>query len=189
MAADDELDAWRRQWQANEAIPSGLRQKVQRDTRTMRRGRIAEIANSVVWCGGSLALAIVVPRAEIIILAVGIWILVAIAWVTSFALTRGTWAPAAATATSFLELSILRSQRGLQALTAQCVLYVVILAFDLAWIYYFKRESDPWTFLTSNWMLSVWGVSAILAWVAVSYRRRLRRELDNLRALERDMKG
>ena len=189
MEADDELDAWRRQWQANEPIPSGLIQKVQRDTRTMRRGRIAEIANSVLWCGGSLALAIVVPRAEFIILAVGIWMLVAIAWATSFALTRGTWAPAAATATSFLELSILRSQRGLQALTAQCVLYVVILAFDLAWIFYFKRESDPWTFLTSNRMLFVWGVTAILAGLAVSYRRRLRRELDNLRALERDMNG
>ncbi len=191
MDTDRELETWRRQWRASDAVPLDLRRSVERGTRHLRAGVAAEIAVIVVMGGGSAVWALMSYRADALVLTIGIWVFIAIAWVMSRALRRDLWKPIAETSISFLDLSILRCRRGLQANTAQVVLYVMILAFDLTWIYFYKRRVDtpldPWTFLTSRGVLVVWVVTIVLAGVAVWYRGRLRRELHNLLDLRRQL--
>ena len=45
----------------------------------------------------------------------------------------------------------------------------------------------PWTFLASGDLLVVWAVTAALAAVAVWYRGRQRRELENLLDMRREL--
>jgi hypothetical protein len=183
---DVELEGWRRQWQAHD-VPADLRKKVEAGTRSMRLGRAAEVGVTVVMGGGSLGWAVVAQRADVVVLAIAIWIFIAIAWTLSALLHRGAWQPASATTAAFLEISILRCERGLQAITIQALFYAVILAFDLVWLYFYRAESDV-TFLTRPAVIVIaWVGTPVLAAVAVWYRRRLLRELRNLLRLRLEL--
>jgi hypothetical protein len=150
----------------------------------MRRGLMWEIAVTIAWGGGSLLWAIVSGRAEVLVLAVAIWGFIAIAWTASILLRRGAWQPATSTTAAFLNVSILRCERSLQAIAVQAVFYVVILAFDLVWLYWYRQETDLRLFLTRPAVvIVVLIVTPVLAAVALWYRGRLRRELENLRRL------
>ena len=192
MEPDTELGTWRRQWQSGDVIPSGLQQRVERETRHLRRARYGEIAVTVIMGGGATAWALISQRSIVVALAIGVWIFIAIAWAMSIGLRGDVLRPSAATTAAFLDLSIRRCRGRLRGLAAQCVLYVMILTFDLVWIYHYQAETramTPWTFLTSGGLLVVWAVTAALAAVAVWYRRRQRRELENLLDMRRELDG
>lgn len=183
---DLELEGWQRQWRAQEAVPTDLAKAVEAGTRNIRRGLIAEIVVTMVMGGGSLGWAIVSRRPDVMVLAIGIWIFIGIAWIISTLLRRGTWQPVTATTTAFVEVSILRCQRSLQAVWIQAVLYVVILVFDLVWLYNYRAESSVRELLLRPVVVIVLTiVTPALAAAAAWYRRRLQRELKNLVALRR----
>jgi len=141
-----------------------------------------------VMGGGSLGWAIVSRHAEVVVLAIAVWLFIAIAWTVSTLLSRGAWQPATATTTAFLEISILRCERGLQSISIQAVLYVIALAFDLVWLYDYRAEVDLWTFLTRPAVIAIaWVGTPILAALAWWYRHRLRRELRNLLTLRSEL--
>jgi hypothetical protein len=188
MERDTELETWRRQWRRDDVIPPGLQQRVERETRNLRRARYAEWAVTVVFGGAAAGWALVAKRPIASAFAIGIWFFIAIAWAASIGLSRDIARPSAATTTAFLDLSIRRCRRRLQGLTAQGVLFVMILAFDLLWIYHYQgdtRPMDPKAFLTSGLMLVMWAVLAVPVAIGVRYRARLRRELRNLLSLRR----
>jgi hypothetical protein len=192
MEPDVELDTWRRDWQAGSVVPADLTQRVERETRMMRRFVVAEIAVTVVFGGGSLAWAALSHRRDALGLVIAIWAFIAIAWTISWLLRRGAWGQVTTTTTAFLELSILRCRRRREAVIAQCVLYVMILSFDLAWIYFHRARQVSLgvaTFLTTGSVLWVWMITAALAVVAVWQRRRLGRELENLTNLRHQVEG
>ena len=183
---DLELEGWRQQWNAHETVPPDLAKAVEAGTRSMRRGLIAEIVVTIVMGGGALGWAIVSRRPDVIVLATAVWLFIAIAWIASMLLRRGAWQPVAATTTAFVEVSILRCERSLQAIWIQAVLYVVILVFDLVWLYYYRAESSVVEFMLRPMVVGVLTVvTPLLATAAVWYRRRLRRELKNLEKLRR----
>jgi hypothetical protein len=192
MEPDLELDGWRREWQAEARVPANLVARVARETRRMRYLRIVEILITVVFGGGSIVSAALARRDDMTLLAAGIWIFLAIAWLMSWLLRRGAWAPLAATTAAFLELSILRCQRRRDTIVAQCVLYLMILSFDL---WFIRTHSPPHaamdlvTFLTGWVFIGVWLITAALAVLAVRQRRRLDRELESLLALQRQVEG
>jgi hypothetical protein len=186
METDVELETWRRHWQAESSPPLDLRARVERETRLMRWGVVAEVLVTVVYGVGSLGWAVVSGRRDAVVLTVGIWFFIAVAWTISLLLRRGAWAPVTSTTAAFLELSILRCRRKREAVVGMAVLYILILAFDLAWISIVQgREtpSDVWILLTSGGVVWVWPVTLALAAIAVWRRRRLRRELVTLRRL------
>ena len=188
MQPDVELETWRRDWQAGSVVPADVTQRVERETRMMRRFVVAEIAVTVVFGGGSLAWTALSHRRGVI----AIWAFIAIAWTISWLLRRGAWGPVTTTTTAFLELSILRCRRRREAVIAQCVLYVMILSCDLAWIYFHRAQQVSLgvaTFLTTGSVLWVWMITAALAIVAVWQRRRLGRELKNLTNLRHQVEG
>jgi hypothetical protein len=116
------------------------------------------------------------------VFAIAVWILLAVAWTASLLLRRGAWQPVTATTTAFVEVSILRHQRSLQAIWVQAVLYVVILVFDLVWLYYYRDESSVGEYLMRPAVLVfLFLVTPLIAAAAMWYRRRLLRELKSLR--------
>jgi hypothetical protein len=183
METDLELEAWRRDWRAESSPPLDLRARVERDTRRMRWGVAAEVLVTVVYGLGSLGWAVVSRRSEALALSIGVWTFIAIAWTISLVLRRGAWAPVTSTTAAFLELSILRCRRKREAILGMAVLYVLILAFDLAWISAVRGRwapSDLRILLTTGGMVWVWPITLALGALAAWQRRRLRRELVTL---------
>jgi hypothetical protein len=186
MEADLELDSWRRHWQQREVALPNLKDLVERQTRMMRLWVVGEIIVTMVFGGGSLALAALYRRTDLFVLAAGIWVFIAIAWAISYLLRRGAWAPVTATTSAFLDLTILRCRRRRESIAAQCLLYTMILTFDLVWIYFARelRAADGvLEFLTSGGVVWVWIVTAALGVVALWQRRKLGRELEVLTRL------
>lgn len=156
----------------------------------MRRFVIGEIIVTIVFGGGSLAWAALSLRTDILVLALGVWAFLAIAWTMSFLLRRGAWTPVTATTTAFVELSILRCRRRRESIVAQAALYVMILGFDLAWIYATRptgSERSVVSFLTSGEIAWVWALTAALGAAAIGQRRKLARELETLMNLRRQI--
>lgn len=181
---DLELEGWQRHWQSQDAVPADLAQRVAAGTRSLRRGRIAEILTTIVMCGATALWALVSRSADVIVLAVGVWLLVAIAWAASTMLRRGISQPVTSTTSAFVEISILRCERSLHAITFQAAFYVVIVGFDLVWLYYYRAESSVQELLMRPPVIGVLTiVTPVLAAAAIWYRRRLQRELKNLISL------
>jgi hypothetical protein len=183
---DVELELWRAQWQTAAPPPPDLRDRVERETRMMRRFVVGEIVVTLVFGGGSVTWAVLSRRTDAMLLALGVWVFIAVAWTISFLLRRDAWSPVTLSTAAFLDLSILRCRRRREAIVAQGVLYVLILAFDLAWIYFFGREPgsrDVPSFLTSGSVVWVWLVTAMIGIAALRRRQRLTRELETLTRL------
>lgn len=186
MDVDVELDAWRRDWRADPVVLPDLKDRVERETRAMKRFVVAEIVVTAVFGGGSLAWAWLSRRPDVFVLAGGIWAFIAIAWAMSSLLRRDAWAPVTSTTIAFLDLSILRCRRRRETVVAQGILYAIILAFDLAWIYFDTPEparAGLASFLTSARIVWIWALTLVLGVLAARQRRGLARELDALTRL------
>jgi hypothetical protein len=191
MDADLELDSWRQDWKTGEAVPMDLADRVARETRRMSQFVHGEIAITLLFGGGSIAWAIVSRRSQDLVLVVGIWVFLAIAWGISWWMRRGVWTPLTTTTSAFLDLSILRCRRRRESIFAQVALYVAILSFNLWWVHANGRPAgmDVWTFLTDPSLAWVWAVTAIFAVFGARQHRRLGRELQALTALQRDFRS
>jgi hypothetical protein len=180
--SDFELEQWQRQWRTQETVPPDLAKAVEVGTRKMRLARIAETVTTLVMGGGATAWAVAASRSDVTVLAIAVWLFIAIAWTASLVLSRGMWQPVTETTAAFVDISILRCVRRLQAIWIQAALYVVILTFDLIWIYYYRAETSVIEFLLQPIVL-VWllVVTPFAAAAAMWSRRRLLRELNNLK--------
>src|SRR5262249_40878141 len=129
------------------------------------------------------------PRSEVFILSIAIWIFIGIAWIAATLLRRGAWHPLASTTAAFIEISILRCERNLQALWIQAALYVVISTFNLVWIYKYQGRTSVTEFLAEPIVVGFLAVvTPVLAGIWWWYRQRLRRELANLERLSRSVR-
>ena len=156
------------------------------NTRRMHLFLIIEVIITIVFCGGTLGWTLLTRRTDALVLAIGVWFFTAAAWVISYLLRRDAWAPATLTTAAFIDLSILRCRRRYESVAGQALLYVLILTFDLAWIYAGRADHIALLpFLASQGVAWVWVVTALLAAAAVTQRRRLRRELQGLESLRR----
>jgi len=187
---DAELEGWQRQWQSQDAVPPDLVTAVNRGTRRMRQGIVWEVAVTVVMGGGALAWAAMFPRSDVFVLSTAVWVFIGIAWIASTLLRRGAWHPLATTTAAFIEISILRCERNLQALWIQAVLYVVISTFNLVWIYEYQARTSVIDFLVEPIVIGFLAVvTPALAGIWWWYRRRLRREHANLVSLREQTSG
>ena len=190
MQADVELDSWRRHWQADTLVLPDLKELVERETRRMRRFVVGEIIVTMAFGGGSLVWAALSRRTDVLVLAIGIWLFIVSAWTLALRLRRGAWAPVTATTRAFLDLAILRCRRRREALMAQSVLYAMIVAFDLAWIFFsstHRATRGAVAFLTSAGVVWVWVVTLVLGVAVLRQRRTLARELEALTSLRRQI--
>jgi hypothetical protein len=183
---DIELETWRDQWRAQEGVSPDLRRRVERDIHLRRVAFVASIVVTVIFGCGVPVWAIVSRRADVAVLAAAVWIFIAINWVVSSRLHGGLSAPIATTTAAFLDFSILNCRRQRSAIAAASALYVVMLTFNLTWIYWAQPMAGGiWAFLTSARVVTTFAVTLALALLAVRRRARAGQELQNLLDLRR----
>ena len=74
MNTDVELDIWREQWQAETAVPVSLRRSVERQSRWMKIGFIADSVVTLVMGGGSIARAVRSMDPDVMLVAAATWL-------------------------------------------------------------------------------------------------------------------
>jgi hypothetical protein len=194
MTSDTELELWRSEWVSDStgAAPIDLRRMMERQSRRMRVAVVLEVMLTVMMGGGYTAWVVLAPRPGGAILVIGVWLLFALAWIFALINRRGTWQPADADTSTFLELSLRRCQRRLRAANFAAVLYVLDVVFDLSWLFHYQPRGKSLPlgkFLTSGPVVALWlctlGAVAFLIW----YKQKKRAELAYLLAFQRELRG
>jgi hypothetical protein len=186
MNLDVELEGWRREWQSETAVPPDLRRRVARQVRALRLGLWADAVVTVVMGGGTIALAVRWPEADVIVLAAATWLFVAAAWTFVLVVNRARWAPSALDTAAFVEFLIGSCRARLAAVRFGAVLTVCEVVFGLGWIYHHSPPRTSlwrWLFFSSIPMDLVWVLLAALFGFMIWYRRKKRAELANLLTL------
>ncbi|MEZ5283200.1 MAG: hypothetical protein R2712_00020 [Vicinamibacterales bacterium] len=189
MTLDPELDTWRHQWQARDAMPADVRRRVERDLRSMRLGFLSAAAVTVIFGGGTTAWALDSGDPGIAVVAVATWVFIAVTWAVSLTIEGGVgrWRPASTTTAAFLEFSTARRVAARRGIVAAAVLYAAFSAFMLVWRFQNPAgaaTTDVWSYLVGRWMFCA--ITAVLAVVAIWRWRALGRELDVLSDLRRN---
>jgi hypothetical protein len=177
---DTQMNAWRLQWQSQEAVPVDLRKMVERQSRRLRAMLAGDIAVTVGIGGGSIGWAVMSPRLPVLILAAAVWLFLAAAWSFALANRRGAWRPAAQSTAAFLEISLRRCRGRLRAAAFGVVLYLCEVILGLAWVYHELAQQVPLqlaAFLISMPVAIVWACTAVFFGLVVWYRRKTRAEL------------
>jgi hypothetical protein len=195
MSNDVELQKWRQQWQAEPRTPARaeeverLRRRVLSETRWQKLGLIAPFFVTFGVGGGTLLMALLTQQTVQIVIAIETWIFIAVCWIGSMWLARGTWRPLADTTAAFVEVSIRRRESYIGGATFGMCLYVLQLVF-VAVLLHFATNARAIDVLTSPQMIVIgWiGLPSALAggyW----FRRRQRAELERLLELKRQLQG
>jgi len=186
MSVDAELETWRREWQSEAAVPLDLRRRIERQSRWMRIMIAADILVTIVIGGGAIALAVLAPQRDFLVLAAATWLFLAAAWAFRLSSSRGLWAPAAKDTAAFVDLLVRRCRAKLAATAFGAALYACEMAFCLGWIYRHAAVKTPlaeWLLFGSASIDVVWAITLAFFGLLVWYRRRKRAELEWLRSL------
>lgn len=174
MNVDNELEMWRREWQAN-SVPIELVRRVERQSIAMRQYRWAEKVVTVVFGVGSIGWAFAMPGVITTAFAVGIWVFLLFAWAFALKHTKGLWEPSAPTTTAYLDLSIRRCRWKIADARYDSVQGVLITVFVFVIDYFFLTSVGRWeAALVEKTMF--WILCALVAvTIAVVYERKRRR--------------
>jgi hypothetical protein len=188
MNVDTELEFWRQQWQSGTTVPLDLRRKVERQSRFMKINLIGEILVTIIIGGATTGWAARSPDAGIVLLAVGTWVYIAIAWTFGLTVNRGSWSPSAQDTAAFIDLSVRRCRGRLAAVWFAAGMFLFQVAFILGWVYHYSpAHLTPlltWLFFGSIPIDIVWVCTAAFFGFLVWYRRRKRAELAYLLGLQ-----
>jgi len=190
MTTDLDLEALRKEWQAEESIPPTLRRDVERQSRSMKISLAGDILVTIVIGGGSTAWALLSSQKDAGYVAFGAWMFIAAAWMFVLMTNRGLWSPSAMDAASFMDLSIRRCRASLAATWFAATLFVAETVFGLGWVY---RHADlhesirRWLLFSSIRIDLVWISTIAFAAGLLWFRARKKRELARLLDLRRGM--
>jgi len=145
MTVDPELDVWQEQWHSEDAIPAGLRSKVERQTRMLRLALAVDVLVTVVMGGWTTTWAVMSRLGAVALLAAATWTFIAAAWIFVVANMRGAWAPHELSVAEFVAVSIRRCRARLRAAVFGGVLCVVEVIFCLQWLSWNYGVHDPAT--------------------------------------------
>jgi hypothetical protein len=188
MNTDLELDGWRQQWQRQPVRGvAELKESVMRETRRTKLMMLAPVAVTVVIGGWAILQAWQAPTPAAIVLAVGVWAYIVLAWVGSLWLARGTWRPRAETTAEFLALAIRRCESAVRAVPFAIALYVFEIAFMVLWASG-TGTSTVGEVLRSPSMISIgWVGGPLFVAAALWYAGHKRAELQCLLELRRQL--
>jgi hypothetical protein len=191
MNVDSELEVWRQQWQSGTTVPLDLRRKVERQSRFMKINLIGEILVTIIIGGAVIGWAARSPDAGTVLLGVGTWVYIAIAWTFGLIVNRGSWSPSAQDTAAFVDLSVRRCRGRLAAVWFAAGLFVFQMAFVLGWVYHYSPAHLtpllPWLLFGSIPIDIVWVCTGAFFGFLVWYRRRKRAELAYLLGLPEQM--
>lgn len=190
MSTELDLEALRKEWQAEDSIPLTLRGNVERQSRSMKIGLAGDILVTVVVGGGSTAWALLSGQKDAGDVAFGAWMFLAGAWMFVLMINRGLWAPSAMDAATFVDLSIRRCQASLAATWFAAMLFLAEMVFGLSWVYRhaeLHESVESWLLFSSIRIDVVW-ISTLAFVVGLFwFRNKKKRELARLLSLRRGM--
>jgi hypothetical protein len=191
MSTELDLEALRKEWQAEDSIPPTLRKNVERQARWMKIGLAGDILVTVVIGGGSTAWALLSGQKDAGDVAFGAWMFLAGAWMFVLMINRGLWSPSAMDAATFMDLAIRRCQASLAATWFAAMLFVAEMVFGLSWAFTHAdlHESVGRWLLFSSIRIDVMWISTLafaagLLWFRARKKRELARLLDLRRGME-----
>ena len=195
MSNDIETERWRRQWQsgADDASRADeiehLRRRVLRETRWLKISLIAPFFVTFGVGGGTVLIALLTGWTVHVVIAIESWIFIAVCWIGSLWLARGTWRPLADTTAAFVDVSIRRRESFMRGATFGLCLYVFQLLFVMV-LLGFAMNLGVIGVLTSPQVIVIgWiGLPVVLV-AAYWFRRRQRAELERLLELKRQLQG
>ena len=184
-AIDSEWNDLMADWQAEEPTPAPLseegRQRIRRRVRRYGYRMILITLFELAGCAAMLAWVwkgtLDEPRAIGTVGVVGTAILIAVALAFSLWNRRGIWAPATESTLTFVELSLERQRRKLEALRFCPWFLAGELAFLVPWSVWalLSKPAEPWRwFFAFGWMI---GLSAFFLVFWAWYKKRTLREL------------
>lgn len=184
-AIDNEWNDLMADWQAEEPAPAPLseegRQRIRRRVRRYGYKMILITLFELAGCAAMLAWVwkgtLDEPRAIGTVGVVGTAILIAVALGFSLWNRRGIWAPATESTLTFVELSLERQRRKLEALRFCPWFLAGELAFLVPWSVWalLSKPAEPWRwFFAFGWMI---GLSAFFLVFWAWYKKRTLREL------------
>jgi len=175
MNVDLELETWRREWQSVSVTPPDLRKRVERQSRFLRLEIAADILVTLGIGVPTAGWAMVSPQADIVVLAVFTWMLLAVAWAFRLRITRGNWTPASLDTRAFVDFLIGRCRAQLAAIRFGAILFAVNLTFSLAWVYQHRpRPHIAWF----SWPLDLVWLATVAFYIFLPWwNRRKKREL------------
>ena len=191
MNTDVELEIWREQWQRDTAVPVNLRRSVERQSRLMKIGLLADTLVTIVMGGGATALAFLSSEPGVGLVAIAAWLLLTAAWVFVLTVIRGRWAPAARDTATFVELSVRRGQSALTTIWFAGALFLCEVAFGLGWGYKHSVQGQErlgnWLWFSSLRIDIVWMCTVAFFGAMAWYRGKKRAELTSLLKLREEM--
>ena len=181
----NELDALQAAWreQCPAQSPADLRKLVDRQTLLIRLQTALEVVISATFMGVSLWLAIAMPGAEFLVLAIAVWIITLTAMIYSLWNRAGTWQPAALDTHEFLRLSLRRCRAGLRAVKFGLWLLLAQVLLLAAWHTWYWSSHSPVPGI-QDWLLALCLPVLVLV-VLLVLRSSRRRELNRLESIER----
>lgn len=186
MSVDAELEAWRQEWRSEVAVRPDLASKVRRQSLYMRMMLVTEVFITLLIGGFAIAWAVQSLQADVVALAVAVWVFLGTAWTFGLKNRKGCRAPAAMNTSAFLDVSIRRCRAGVASAAFGTVLYFCELVFCTTWVYRHKSHATSiglWAFLTSPVLILVWACTVAFIVAVVWYRRRKVSELLYLQKL------
>lgn len=187
---DDELLAWRADWQAEAGPTSQALEAIRRRVRRQSRGMALLLAGELLLAAGALVFlirfALHHPDPVDVATMAGLCLLTLWATACSLWLRRGLWKPETETTAAFLALSVDRGRRRLRSLRASWWLLGGEIALFIPWIWHSLHLGGP---PAAGALAAAYGfllfvvatTAAILIWIGRWTRRELRR-LEEMRA-------
>jgi len=171
MNFDKQLGAWQQQWQGTHdetgsASVTDLRRRVETESRRMKIGLLAPAAITVGSGGGVLLRAVGTPQTADLVLAVGVWLSILIAWTGTLAIAFGTWRPLGETTAAYVDVSIRRCRSNIRSAKLGIALYLAQFLFILLWTLFTSPASVmsalwAWPVIVIGWI----GFPLFLVWV------------------------
>jgi hypothetical protein len=175
---DDELLAWRADWQAEAGPTPEALAAIRRRVRRQSRGMALLLAGELLLATGALVLlirfAVRHPDPMDVATMAGLCLLTLWATACSLWLRRGLWKPETETTAAFLALSVNRSRRRLRGLRAAWWLLAGEIALFVPWIWYSVSTTGSLAAAYGFLLLVVATTAAILLWIGRWTRRQLR---------------
>jgi hypothetical protein len=187
MNEANDLDVLKAIWhEAADSIAPGLYKRVARQTWRIRLYAAVEIAIAATFLIFSLRTALADPSPEMIVLAIGIWIVALTALIYSLSNRAGTWQPASQDTQEFLRLSLRRCQATLRGIRFGLYLLLVQTLLLAAWhVWYWSGRPvrpDLMTWLAAACLPLVFLIGLLI------FRARQRKELASLEALREELR-
>ncbi len=184
--ADDELLEWTRDWQAAEpdGNPADLRRQVARRSRGLAALTAGEALLSAGFATALVRLALRPGHPADVPLAIGLLLVIGLAFGFSLWNRRGLWRPRADTVRASLELSLRRARRRLRGVAAGWGVLGLEVLLLLPWAVVRTERLGS----RAGALLFLAAMAGGAACVLVTLARRTRREIEELEALEQSLR-